>query len=294
MKRLHYLFLFLCIMLSCSDEANIQGYYVDNLKGIDLNRITVHQLINHKGMFEDSTLLFGFRNQKIWIGLFNEHTKKQLHEWESIEVYKEKEYKIDYGRTITWNIESIDYILKTDLGYACCSRGIAYGEEWYGEGGLCITGPDLFFFKNDDNVVHIHQPEKFGSAGLMLAWYNESVIQSSSFSNGTTEIAVFSMEGKILANLKSCPDKKDIPISYTEGIRINRGFKIIDRFDYQTGESIWEVPIEKVQVDALMTVDTIKRTEEIWEFICDITNKDGSKEQIKFTLNIKNGILTYI
>lgn len=57
---------------------------------------------------------------------------------------------------------------------------------------------------------------------------------------------------------------------------------------------IWETSLEKVQADALMTVDTIKRTEEIWEFTCDITNKDGSKEQIKFTLNIKNGMLTYI
>lgn len=291
MKRLHYLFLFLCIMLSCSDEANIQGYYVDNLKGIDLNRITVYRIINPEGMLGDSTLLFGFRNQKIWIGLFDEHTKKQLQEWESIEIYKEKEYKIDYGRTITWNIEGIDNLLKTDLGYACCSRGIAYGEEKYGEGGFCISGLDLFFFKHEDNVVHIYQPEKFGYADQLFTWYNESIIQMSSYINRTT---VFSMEGKILANLKSCPDKKDIPISYTEGIRINRGFKIIDRFDYQTGESIWEVPIEKVQVDALMTVDTIKKTEEIWEFICDITNKDGSKEQIKFTLNIKNGILTYI
>lgn len=273
-------------LFGCDKEETVQGYYIKNLKGLDLEKIQVYEFSL------DSALLFGFRDQKIWIGVFDNHTKKQLHEWESLNVYKEKEYKIDYGRTITWNIEGIDCLLKTDLGYVCYSRGISYGEDPYG-GGYPTLGPDLFFFKHDENIIYVNQPEKFITANVcgLLAWYNGSIVSGSSNVN---ESIVYSMEGEKITNLKYSPNRiNDIPVSYTEGIRINRGY-VVDRYDYQTGKSIWETSLEKVQADALMTVDTIKRTEEIWEFTCDITNKDGSKEQIKFTLNIKNGMLTYI
>ena len=90
-------------LFGCDKEETVQGYYIKNLKGLDLEKIQVYEFSL------DSALLFGFRDQKIWIGLFDNHTKKQLHEWESLNVYKEKEYKIDYGRTITWNIEAVSY-----------------------------------------------------------------------------------------------------------------------------------------------------------------------------------------
>lgn len=125
-------------LFGCDKEETVQGYYIKNLKGLDLEKIQVYEFSL------DSALLFGFRDQKIWIGLFDNHTKKQLHEWESLNVYKEKEYKIDYGRTITWNIEGIDCLLKTDLGYVCYSRGISYGEPVWRWLSYSWTGSFLF------------------------------------------------------------------------------------------------------------------------------------------------------
>ena len=72
-----------------------------------------------------------------------------------------------------------------------------------------------FFFKHDENIIYVNQPEKFITANVcgLLAWYNGSIVSGSSNVN---ESIVYSMEGEKITNLKYSPNRiNDIPVSYT-------------------------------------------------------------------------------
>ena len=102
-RKLPFMLIALCFLLSCGGDDPLdikpeddikpeqpekpeepdpfQGYLVKNKEGFDINSINI--LCYN----EDSTFLTGFRNEKLWVALFNEHTNEQLHEWNGTESF---------------------------------------------------------------------------------------------------------------------------------------------------------------------------------------------------------------
>lgn len=116
-RKLPFMLIALCFLLSCGGDDPLdikpeddikpeqpekpeepdpfQGYLVKNKEGFDINSINI--LCYN----EDSTFLTGFRNEKLWVALFNEHTNEQLHEWNGTE---------SFDRTIDINLGYVSMI----------------------------------------------------------------------------------------------------------------------------------------------------------------------------------------
>lgn len=91
-KLLGVFALLVMLVVGCSKEENgvdnYYGYHIRNEEGLDKESIGKEQIS------PDSTFLFGIKNRKIWMGLFNEQTKEQLEEWECMEMLADSVKKI--------------------------------------------------------------------------------------------------------------------------------------------------------------------------------------------------------
>lgn len=113
--------------------------YINNIKdkdGIDLNSIeglnlypdmlsddNWHNIHCAQG---DTAVLWGLRNNKLWVSLFNNQTKQQLMEWNgSVEVTKDIDITINKGygesETLHYDKYSVCSLNHTPFGYiGCC------------------------------------------------------------------------------------------------------------------------------------------------------------------------------
>ena len=94
---------------------NFYDYKVKNREGFDMLSITPC------AYNEDTVFLTGIKNEKMWIGMFNNHTKEQLKEWNGTKTV-ERTIKIDkgYGETKLLNVSTFDFrsgIYKTNRGF---------------------------------------------------------------------------------------------------------------------------------------------------------------------------------
>lgn len=92
---------------------NFYDYKVKNRDGFDMQSIIARSLN------DDTTFLFGIKNERMWIGMFDNHTKEQLKEWNGTETI-ERTIKIDkgYGEYEFHNVVAIfaDFY-KTNWGF---------------------------------------------------------------------------------------------------------------------------------------------------------------------------------
>lgn len=88
------------------------------------------------------------------------------------------------------------------------------------------------------------------------------------------------------------------PISYTEGIFIARESDyFIIRHNYQTGKDVWKTSIpslKDVEDNARINSTILEQSNSIWKYQFDITNYDGSKKQVIFTVDVETGKVTEI
>ena len=84
------------------------GYNVENHDDLDLRSIT------KCSYNQDTTLLTGIKNEKMWIGMFDEHTKEQLKEWNGTEII-ERNIKIDRGYGVIETMRLSAFHLDRDI-----------------------------------------------------------------------------------------------------------------------------------------------------------------------------------
>lgn len=297
------------LLYSCGKEPNewdeqqsndFYGYKVENKNGLDM--VSINQCEYN----EDTTLLTGIRNEKVWIGLFEEKSKKQLTEWSGSETIN-RTIKVDLGYGEQKEFEVTEFRLnelyKTTWGFV---SALSYIHR---EGNNLLTSNDVvdkdIVLVNGNKLTIYHTN---GSCGLISNWFQNSIICQLPRNN----YIVLSPEGKEITTLKEVPDDKWyinlIPVSYTEDIGLIRAgmhpqneelgqYTRIRKRDHAVAKNIWSTDIpslKNLEGDAHINTTVLEQNNPIWKFQIDITNRNGSKQQIVFTINVETGELTEI
>ena len=271
---------------------NFYDYKVTNREGFDMLSITPC------AYNEDTAFLTGIKNEKMWIGMFDNHTKEQLKEWNGTKTV-ERTIKIDkgYGETELFNVTAFDFrsdIYKTNWGF---TAALSYLHR---ENTLLtssdIVSKDIFLLNGNEIIVY---PLNYPAIANPY-WFQGSIFVLNMIENCTYSI-ILSPDGKKIAEWKgnfANGDFNPVPISYTEGIFIDRESDyFIIRYNYQTGKDVWKTSIPSlkgVEDNARINSTILEQSNPIWKYQIDITNYDGSKKQVIFTVDVETGEVTKI
>ena len=271
---------------------NFYDYKVKNRDGFDMQSIIARSLN------DDTTFLFGIKNERMWIGMFDNHTKEQLKEWNGTKTV-ERTIKIDkgYGETELFNVTAFDFrsdIYKTNWGF---TAALSYLHR---ENTLLtssdIVSKDIFLLNGNEIIVY---PLNYPAIANPY-WFQGSIFVLNMIENCTYSI-ILSPDGKKIAEWKGNfvnGDFNPVPISYTEGIFIDRESDyFIIRYNYQTGKDVWKTSIPSlkgVEDNARINSTILEQSNPIWKYQIDITNYDGSKKQVIFTVDVETGEVTEI
>lgn len=271
---------------------NFYDYKVKNREGFDMLSITPC------AYNEDTAFLTGIKNEKMWIGMFDNHTKEQLKEWNGTKTV-EHTIKIDkgYGETELFNVTAFDFrsdIYKTNWGF---TAALSYLHR---ENTLLtssdIVSKDIFLLNGNEIIVY---PLNYPAIANPY-WFQGSIFVLNMIENCTYSI-ILSPDGKKIAEWKgnfANGDFNPVPISYTEGIFIARESDyFIIRHNYQTGKDVWKTSIPSlkgVEDNARINSTILEQSNPIWKYQIDITNYDGSKKQVIFTVDVETGEVTEI
>ena len=271
---------------------NFYDYKVKNREGFDMLSITPC------AYNEDTAFLTGIKNEKMWIGMFDNHTKEQLKEWNGTKTV-ERTIKIDkgYGETELFNVTAFDFrsdIYKTNWGF---TAALSYLHR---ENTLLtssdIVSKDIFLLNGNEIIVY---PLNYPAIANPY-WFQGSIFVLNMIENCTYSI-ILSPDGKKIAEWKGnfvTGDFNPVPISYTEGIFIDRESDyFIIRYNYQTGKDVWKTSIPSlkgVEDNARINSTILEQSNPIWKYQIDITNYDGSKKQVIFTVDVETGEVTEI
>ena len=271
---------------------NFYDYKVKNREGFDMLSITPC------AYNEDTAFLTGIKNEKMWIGMFDNHTKEQLKEWNGTKTV-ERTIKIDkgYGETELFNVTAFDFrsdIYKTNWGF---TAALSYLHR---ENTLLtssdIVSKDIFLLNGNEIIVY---PLNYPAIAYPY-WFQGSIFVLNMIENCTYSI-ILSPDGKKIAEWKgnfANGDFNPVPISYTEGIFIDRESDyFIIRYNYQTGKDVWKTSIPSlkgVEDNARINSTILEQSNPIWKYQIDITNYDGSKKQVIFTVDVETGEVTKI
>lgn len=92
------------------DFSEFRGYHVKDTVGFQKGTLLYYTT-------NDSTWIFGIKDEKVWFGLFDEETKKQQKEWKSVSDFSiEGEFRIVF-RSILQSGECVFFIQKSELAY---------------------------------------------------------------------------------------------------------------------------------------------------------------------------------
>ena len=271
---------------------NFYDYKVKNREGFDMLSITPC------AYNEDTAFLTGIKNEKMWIGMFDNHTKEQLKEWNGTKTV-ERTIKIDkgYGETELFNVTAFDFrsdIYKTNWGF---TAALSYLHR---ENTLLtssdIVSKDIFLLNGNEIIVY---PLNYPAIANPY-WFQGSIFVLNMIENCTYSI-ILSPDGKKIAEWKGNfvnEDFNPVPISYTEGIFIDRESDyFIIRYNYQTGKDVWKTSIPSlkgVEENARINSIILEQSNSIWKYQIDITNYDGSKKQVIFTVDVETGKVTEV
>ena len=271
---------------------NFYDYKVKNREGFDMLSITPC------AYNEDRAFLTGIKNEKMGFGMFDNHTKEQLKEWNGTKTV-ERTIKIDkgYGETELFNVTAFDFrsdIYKTNWGF---TAALSYLHR---ENTLLtssdIVSKDIFLLNGNEIIVY---PLNYPAIANPY-WFQGSIFVLNMIENCTYSI-ILSPDGKKIAEWKGNfvnGDFNPVPISYTEGIFIDRESDyFIIRYNYQTGKDVWKTSIPSlkgVEDNARINSTILEQSNPIWKYQIDITNYDGSKKQVIFTVDVETGEVTEI
>ena len=293
-----FIICYLLLLSSCDKEPlmgsdeweqkrrnNFYDYKVKNRDGFDM------QSIIPCGYNEDTVFLAGIKNERMWIGMFDEHTKEQLKEWNGTETI-ERTIKIDlgYGETEFFDVTTFKISpYKTQWGFVSTFSYLhRRAVSWASSDSIPDKG---CLFLNGDNMIFLNN--------LRIAipcWFQGSVVVSYKKSDNEDYCAILSPIGDLIMELGEGPQGE--PISYTEGIFIARESDyFIIRHNYQTGKDVWKTSIpslKDVEDNARINSTILEQSNPIWKYQIDITNYDGSKKQVIFTVDVETGEVTEV
>lgn len=244
-------------------------------------------------------------------------------EWNgSVEVTKDIDITINKGygesETLHYDKYSVCSLNHTPFGYIGFCK---YKNDYYN--GTLIKD---WFIINNDHLYYFNttKDDKIYSPGLSSKlWYNNSIIISfyelptdlSSINiTNTSDLysllryysfgkvnspnldrytCVINNHGETICRLKDNYIINSQPLSYTDGISLSSDH--ITRHNSQIGEDVWSTNIPSladIESDARKNTTIIEQGTLIWKYQIDITNRDGSKKRVVFTVNVETGEVT--
>lgn len=260
-------------------QKDFYGYNVKDKSNIDVTSLISIEL-------GDSTFLTGFKDNKMWITLFDKQTKEQLQEWNGSETI-ERIIKIDkgYGEYDIFNIgKFILNLEKTDWGFVSTIEYIRE-TDGYLLSSNDVINKDMLFLKNKQ-IIYIQAPTiNINNPN----WYKGSIVISQ-----VDTIIVLSANGENICELNSIPhrDNNIYPVSYTDGLNLTES-NYISRFNFSNNKYVWKTSLD-IESNARKTVTILDKDDKQWTFLFDVVNYDGNKQQVKFSVDIATGEIIYI
>lgn len=209
----------------------------------------------------------GVRNNKIWIGKFDETNREQVDEW-----YCKDEIK--------------NGIIKYDVGYgkekSCKVKAVSVSEICDDYFQLDIRGDDFVnMLLLRDNLCGLY----FESINNLMRWYNNSLLvcmpnYSNVYDTKGNEIIKY---GKYIYAYYSI-----IPVTYSQFLRCTDTYIRLD--DLTKDSDIWTVSVPRSYPNGTkINYEVINTSANIWKLLCTALKIDGSEDKIVFTVNLENG-----
>lgn len=260
--------------------------YIYSKEGVQI----INSVVISEQQINDCVFLSGFKQEKVWLGIYKNDVLVQ--EYTGDQVY-DRNIKIDkgYGEYEDYYVNELPfgYLLETNWGYAFAPR-LNYGVD-----GWML---DLFFCKNEI-MKRISVESNFS----LKNWYNNSILV---YSYNPIVYDIYSSDGELL--LKQEKDRYYYsdpfgtgtlyPISYASYIQAstwgwgngNADIRIRRyNLESQADNPVWQQVIANISDKAKVSWILQDDKSEIWAYQLDILNYDGSKQQIKFTVDINTG-----
>lgn len=226
MKNIILLLFITISVLGCSsdDVDSFYGFKVENTAGIEIKSIKKTQVLNSSDPHQTSTktALYGVKDGKIWISIFDNSTKEKVYEY----TYKEKiPTTINRPFGEVFNVASF----RVEV-HECGGLMIISGEY------LNYVPQDGFSYPNTGDSILGFDGVLIGKNGntritslITYPWYEYSIICKVDKEN-----IIFGQSGEQLATIKDLPEKEYTPLSLTHGILINN-FSFYSFINYSTG-----------------------------------------------------------
>lgn len=228
----------------------------------------------------------GFQSDKLWMGYYDgDETFKETC---SLDVFeRDRTLHLGYGEYKDVHIDRIgtDSIYHNKNGYVFVPQYYNESERFY-----C----DVIFLNKKDCQIYIGTiPYSSYGKYFVQDWYEDSILLWES----DYPLFVFNMKGEKIAEFakKSSYNSNNLyPVDYDEGIVFNRE---VLRYNLTDKKKIWVTTVDKlkdVPADARITFTLKDQSTSVWLSQCNIVNKDGSKTEFTFTLNIETGEIGYV
>lgn len=229
----------------------------------------------------------GFQKNKLWWGYYDENDI--FKETCSLNVFeRDRTFHLGYDEYKDVHIDGIG----VDSSIHKHKDGDILIPRYYdkSKGFYC----DVLFLNKQDNKIYIGTiPYSRSGTYWVQDWYEDSILLWES----DYPLFVFNMKGEKIAEFakKSSYNSNNLyPVDYDEGIVFNR--KVL-RYNLTDKKEIWATTVDKlkdVPADARITFTLKDQSTPVWLSQCNIVNKDGSKAEFTFTLNIETGEIEYV
>lgn len=284
---------------SCSEDGlsreeaeeiqNVFGdYQVEDIEGLDLSTVKM-------GFCGDTTFFMGVKDGIMWVAMFDEQTKEQLHVWNSDLLPRLVTEPLEYGEVHEIKPECFDLfsLTRTSWGFAAYIRYETLATEennWETD----YIDADALFLRTESDMLQRFTTEGGINNMVRTNWYQEGVVYSLNRPTSVEKdyMACVPIGGRVF--MEDCPYDDDFPTSISTGLRFNDYSRFtIEYINYETGETVWEerAPfLEDIDSDARQTWTVTEQTEWSVDFQVDIVHRNGKREQITFSVSLsQNG-----
>lgn len=260
-------------------------YYYKNYEVCDFEGNTIVKDVQYIDSF-----YIGFQEDKLWLGYYDGNGL--FKEISSLDVFeRNRSFHLGYGEYKDVHIDGIG-VNSSIHKYKC---GYILVPTYYDFNQHLDFHCDVIFLNEQDNQLYVSSIPYSNSGNYSIQdWYEDTIL----LWEYDDPLFVFTTKGELIAEF----DKVDYPhydvdnlypVNYNEGVALGRR---VSRWNLNDHTSIWETTIDKLNdfsSDARITFTLKEQNGTAWLVLCNVVNKDGSKNEFTFTLNIETGEITY-
>lgn len=233
------------------------------------------------GINPDLRIVTGLKDDKLWIGYFDEN-REQIYEIKAKEDFNlTKEIYMGYGEHKTCTVTGLNVVNS-------CDKSV-FELKWYLRDEEGNNVPDQYTLWFSQNGKYIDEKK---SAYRLISWYNDSYLVDMYDS-----LACYSTEGELLLNndkssLEQYRDIEFYPINYNYYIATypqNACLSVISSRLFNDGNNSWNdgsARIETETADFKYTVALVEKNEQNWIFKIDITEYSGKQHSHIVEMNV--------